>query len=253
MSKGKSAKSSTRPSISPAMFRTTGPAAKLRVNDKCSKLYYFSEKIKVEQARELALKEGAELLSAAPDSLSVGAPALKYEFYCAYDAVMTMRFLVSKRHELSVAESVVGVAIDKLVLQPTKGKEVPGPVVTVDMVELHEMKRSDSMVVDGQTGLQAEVMAALLKGPGKVAATSAWLGKAKVVPGKFNSIDKVVKEIGKVVLRVPPNASRLVEASLDFKQLDGYYVPVYYVSVSHGGTSKILRVNAVNGSVALKV
>jgi hypothetical protein len=109
------------------------------------------------------------------------------------------------------------------------------------------------MVLDGSTGAPARSIENLLKQSGKKRATTAWIRKAKVTSGKFNSTAKVVKAVAKLAAKAPKDAKRVVEHTLEFKQLDGFYMPTYYVTISAGEDSKTMRINAVNGNVALKV
>ncbi|MFW9795301.1 MAG: hypothetical protein ACFFEE_13420, partial [Candidatus Thorarchaeota archaeon] len=99
----------------------------------------------------------------------------------------------------------------------------------------------------------ARAIETLLKGPGKKGASAAWLSKNKISPGKFNSLEKVVKAVSKMAGQKPSGAKRVTSHSLSFKKLEGYYVPVYYVTVKAGAQSQTLKINAVNGSVSVKV
>ncbi len=249
----KSVKTAKKPALSAALFKTTGANAKIKVDDKKKKIFYFSEKVTTERAKELALKEGADLLDASPKDVEVVTPSLKYDFFCIYDATLEMKFVRVRQQEIGVNKEVAGVSIGKTVMSPKKGKDSPGNAVSLDLTELFVIKRNDSMVLDGTTGSPAKGAETLLKGPGKKAASSAWVGKASVSAGKFNDIGKIVKEVSRVASAVPKDAKRVVEHNLSFTQLDGFYVPHYYVKVSRGQKSRIMRINAVNGNVALKV
>lgn len=249
----KTSKSAKKPTLSAALFKTTGANAKVKVDDRKKKTFYFSGKITPERAKELALKEGADLLDASNKDVEVAAPSFKYDFFCIYDATLEMKFVRVREQEIGVNENVAGVSIGKTVMSPKKGKDTPGNAISLDLAELFVIKRNDSMVLDGTTGSPAKGSLTLLRGPGKKAASNAWIGKAPVSAGKFSGIDKVVKEVGRVASAVPRDAKRVVEHNLSFTQLDGFYVPHYYVKVSRGQKSRIMRVNAVNGNVALKV
>ncbi|NWF95682.1 MAG: hypothetical protein HXY34_06035 [Candidatus Thorarchaeota archaeon] len=241
-----------KPSLSPALFKTTGASVPIKVDDKKKRTFYFDAKITPEKAKNLAAKDGAEILGVSPDKVSVGAPSLKYDFYCVYDATMTVKFLRVRHQEISVNEEVAGVAVGGSVLTPKKASDMPGKSVEIEIVELFEITRKDSMVLDGTTGSPARSLETLIKGAGKKPATAAWISKASVSPGKLNSVDNVVKEL-RSVAKAPKEAKRVVEHILQFTQLDGVYLPVYYVKVSAGQAFKVMRVNAVNGAVALKV
>ena len=92
-----------------------------------------------------------------------------------------------------------------------------------------------------------------MRGAGKKSATSTWIRKNPIVPGKYNSIEKIVKAYTKLAAKKPKTAKRIVKNTLSFKKLEGYYIPTYYVKTSAGSESKTMRVNAVNRNVALKV
>jgi hypothetical protein len=246
-------KSRKKKRISPSLFKITGANVKMKTDDKKEKNYYFKPKIKQEKAIELATADGAEILGVSPDTLKVSKPKLKHDFYCIYDAELEMKFLRKRDQELGVNDQVTAAMIGKEIFTPKKGKEVPGRAIRLDMIELFEYKRSDSMVLDGSTGSPARSIEKLLKGAGKKKATTAWIRKAKVTPGKFNSTTKVVKTVAKLAAKPPKEAKRVVEHKLTFKELDGFYIPTYYVNVSAGENSRTMRINAVNGNVALKV
>ena len=246
-------KKSKKNAMSAAMFKLTGSSAKIRVNDKKRAMYYFSPKVDAEKAVDLARRDGADILGVSPDDVKVGRPSLKYDFYCIYDATMEMKYLRVRTEEISVNEEVAGVLVGKEVLRVIKGREVPGKAIRVPLVELFAVKRSDSMILDGTTGAPARSLERLLKGPGRKRATMGWLKKAKVSPGRYNSLDKVVRAVTKVASAKPSGIKRVVTHTLDFKRLDGFYVPTYYVRVSAGDDSKTLRINAVSGNVAVKV
>ena len=109
------------------------------------------------------------------------------------------------------------------------------------------------MVLDGRTGGPARALEKLLKKPGKKKASSAWIRKNKVSPGKFNSLEKVIKAVSKMAGQKPSGAKRISSHSLAFKKLQGYYVPIYYVKVSAGAKKQTLKINAVDGSVSVVV
>ncbi len=238
--------------LSAALFKLTGPAATLKTDDKTKKLFYFEPKFDVEKAKQRAEKEALDILQTSPDKLKVSTPALKYEFYCMYNATMRLKYLRVKNEEISVNDQVVGVALGDSVFVPKKGTH--GNSVFIDLIELNEVKRQDSLLLNGITGDPANNMEPLVKGPGKKPATPAWIAKATVVPGKLNSIEKVISVLTKAASSsLPKDAKRVVEHTIEFSQLDGFYVPFYYVNVSAGEAAKTLRINAVNGDVLLKV
>jgi hypothetical protein len=239
--------------ISKSLFKITGASVKMKIDDKKEKTYYFSTKIKPEKASKLASADGAEILGVAPDALKVSKPKLKYDFYCMYNAVLEMKFLRIRNQELGVNEQVTGVMVGKEILKPKKGKEVPGKAIRIDLIELIEYERTDAMVLDGSTGSPARSMEKLFKKAGKKKATSAWIRKASVTSGKFNSTKKVVKAVAKLARKAPKEAKRVVEHDLTFTQLDGIYIPTYYIKVRAGENARTMRINAVNGNVALKV
>ncbi len=246
-------KKKSKKSISPTMFKLTGASAKLKIVDKKKGSYYFATKVKPEKAVKLARSNGADILGVSPGDVTVGKPALKYDFYCMYDAILGLKFLRPRVQEIGVNDEVEGVLVGKEVQTPTKGKEIPGKSIKVTMVELFTIERSDSMVLDGATGAPARSLEKMLKGPGKKRATPAWIRKVKVSPGKYNSIEKVVKSVAKIAKSVPKEAKKVVEHTLTFKKLDGFYVPTYYVKVSAGENSRVMRINAVTGNVAIKL
>ncbi|MFW9920421.1 MAG: hypothetical protein ACFFED_12535 [Candidatus Thorarchaeota archaeon] len=246
-------KKTAKPTLSASLFKLTGAAAKLKIDDKKKKTYYFTEKVKPDKAAKLAIDTAAEIMEVSADSIKVGKPALKYDFYSIYDAEVVMKYLSVRQQEIGVYEQLQGAMVGKDVILPKKGKDVPGKAIFLDIIELYETSNTTSYILDGSTGFAARTLESLLKGPGKKAATSAWITKAKVSPGKFNSLDKIVKAIAVDASKIPKDAKRVAEHSLTFKTLEGYYVPTYYVTATAGAKSKILRINAVNGNVALKV
>lgn len=251
MSKKK--KKTTKPSLSAALFKLTGAAAKLKIDDKKKKLYYFAEKVKPEKAVKMAADTAADIMEVSLDSVKMSKPALKYDFYSIYDAEVEMKYLSVRQQEIGVYDQLQGAMVGNEVYLPKKGKDVPGKAIFLDIVELYQTKNVASYILDGSTGFPARTLETLLKGPGKKSATPAWVSKATVSPGKFNSLDKVVSAISKDASKTPKDAKRIVEHTLTFKTLDGYYVPTYYVTATSGSNSKVLRINAVNGNVALKV
>ncbi|MHA2302493.1 MAG: hypothetical protein ACXACD_16210, partial [Candidatus Thorarchaeota archaeon] len=76
---------------------------------------------------------------------------------------------------------------------------------------------------------------------------------SKISPGKYNSVEKVVKTVAKLAGGRPSDAKRVIEHSLAFKKLDGFYLPVYYVKVKAGAKTQTLRINGINGAVSLAV
>jgi hypothetical protein len=143
--------------------------------------------------------------------------------------------------------------VGKEIIKPRKGKDVPGKALRLDVIELFDHERTDAMVLDGSTGVPARSIEKMLKRSGKKRATPAWIKKAKVSSGKYNSTAKVVKAVAKLAKKAPKGVKRVVEHSLTFNELTGFYVPTYYVEVSAGEESRTMRINAVNGTVALKV
>ena len=246
-------KKSAKPKVSASIFKITGAHAKMKIDDKKKKLFYFKEKVKPEKAKKSAIQDGADVLGVEPDAVKVGKPSLKYDFYCIYDAVLIVKFLRLRKQELGVNEQVSAALVGKEVILPKKGKTVPGKSIHLDVVELFELKRSDGMTVDGKTGGPADAIEKLLKGPGKKKATPAWTSKNKASPGKYNSTEKVVKTVAKLAGQKPSDAKRVIEHSLSFSQLDGFYIPIYYVNVSAGEKTKTLRVNGIDGTVSLAV
>lgn len=246
-------KKSSKPALSAALFKLTGAAAKMKIDDKKKKMYYFAEKVKPDKAAKSAAETAAEIMEVSVDSIKTSKPSLKYDFYSIYDAEVQLKYLSVRNQEIGVYDQLQGAMVGKEVLTPRKGKDVPGKAIFVDIVELYETKNTTSHILDGSTGFPARTLESLLKGAGKKKATPAWVGKAKVSPGKFNSLDKIVKAIAKDATKAPKDAKKVVEHTLTFKTLDGFYVPTYYVTATSGSNSKILRINAVNGNVALKV
>jgi hypothetical protein len=247
----KKKKSST--ALSPAMFKLTGADKKLKVDAKKKALYYFKEKVKPEKAAKLAAATAAEIMGTSVDSLKVSKPALKYDFYCIYDAEVKLKYVSLRKQEIGVYEQLLGAAVGKEVFKPKKGKDVPGKAIFLDIAELYATENNASHILDGTTGFPARTLERMLKGPGKKKASAAWIRKVKITPGKFNSLEKVLKAITKDAGKVPKDAKRVVEHTLDFKVLQGFYVPTYYVKVTHGADVKMMRINAVNKNVALKV
>ncbi|MHA1247477.1 MAG: hypothetical protein ACTSPE_09145 [Candidatus Thorarchaeota archaeon] len=246
-------KKAKKPKLSASLFRLTGASAKLKIDDKKKALYYFKAKITPEKAVKLARSDGAEILGVSPSDVKVGRPKLKHDFYCIYDAELELKFLRPRVQEIGVNNEVAGVMVGKEILTPGKGRDIPGKSIKITMVELFSVTRSDSMVLDGITGAPARSLERVLKGAGKKKATAAWVRKAGVTPGKFNSIEKVVRGVAKVAGAKPKDAKRVVSHTLTFKRLDGFYMPTYYITVSGGGASKTMRINAVTGNVAIKL
>ncbi|MFX0107609.1 MAG: hypothetical protein ACFE7R_04940, partial [Candidatus Hodarchaeota archaeon] len=194
----KKKKKSAKPKFTASMFKTTGKHAAMKIDSKKKKLFYFQEKIKPEKAKKIATQDGADILSAAAGSLNVGKPSLKYEFYCIYDAVLDLKFLRLRKQELGVNDQVTGTLVGKEVVLPKKGKSIPGKSIQLEIAELFELMRTDSMIVDGKTGGPANAMEKVLKGPGKKTATAAWVRKSSIASGKYNAIEKVVKAVSKL-------------------------------------------------------
>ncbi|MDF1537812.1 MAG: hypothetical protein P1Q69_02800 [Candidatus Thorarchaeota archaeon] len=239
--------------IPAAYFKLTGANAKLKIDAKKQKLYYFAEKVSPDKAAKMAAETAAEIMEASVDAVKASKPSLKYDFYCIYDAEVQVKYLSVNNQEIGVYDQLLGAMVGGEVLAPKKGKNVPGKAIFVDIAELYETKNKASHILDGTTGFPARSLETMLKGAGKKAATAAWIKKAVITPGKFNSIEKVLKAITKDASKVPAEAKRVVEHTLDFSQLQGFYVPTFYVKVTHGADSKMMRINAVNRNVALKV
>jgi len=244
-------KKKSKPKLSPAMFKTTGAHAKLKIDSKKKKFYYFGTKVKPEKAKKVAGTDGAEILGVSPSAVKVSKPAIKYDFYCSYDAVLELKFLRINKQDFGVNEQVKGALVGKEVVTPKKKGDFH--TINVDVVELFEIKRKDGMVLDGKTGGPARALEKLLKGPGKKGATKAWIKKNKIGPGKYNNIEKVVKAVAKMAGAKPSGAKRITTHSLTFKKLEGYYVPVYYVKVTAGAKTQTLKINGVNGAVSISV
>ncbi|TFG29490.1 hypothetical protein EU527_15785 [Candidatus Thorarchaeota archaeon] len=249
--KKKAAKKSV--TLSPTLFKVTGADAKMKIVEKSKKMYYFTEKINSEKAEKIAIAEGADILGASPAEIKAGKPSLKYDFYCIYDASLELSFLRIRPQEISVNEQVKGALVGKEVLIPKKGKDVPGPSIKIDIVELFEIKRTDGMVLDGATGGPAKALESVLKGPGKKTATAAWINKAPIATGKFNSLEKVVKAVAAMAGQKPSDAKRVSSHFLTFTKLEGYLIPVYYVTLTAGAKKQIIKVNALNSAVSVKV
>jgi hypothetical protein len=247
--KKKSTKKSVK--LSPAMFKVTGAHSAMKINDKSKKLYYFAPKIDAEKASKSIEKDAADILGTA--SITIAKPSLKYDFYCTYDADLNLNFLKVRPQEVGVNDQVKGVLIGNEALSPAKGKDVPGKAVKLNMVELFEITRKDSMTLDGSTGGPAKAIEKLLSGPGKKAATPAWVKKNPTSAGPYASLEKVVKAVAKIAGSKPSDAKRVVLHELNFKQLIGYYVPVWYIKVSAGQQSKTMKVNALDGAVSVQV
>ncbi|MFX1605323.1 MAG: hypothetical protein ACFFDD_05400 [Promethearchaeota archaeon] len=243
--KSKSAK------LSPSMFKVTGAHAKMKVDSKKKKLYYFGTKVKPEKARKIASADGADILEVDSSQVKVGKPTIKYDFYCSYDAVLNIKFLRVRPQEIGVTEQVKGTLVGKVIYKPKKKGDFHS--IKIDIVELFEIKRTDGMVLDGRTGGPARALEKLLRGPGKKTASAAWVRKNKISSGKFNSLERVIKAVSKMAGQKPSGAKRISSHSLTFKKLEGYYVPIYYVKVTAGAKKQTLKVNAVDGSVSVAV
>ena len=249
MAKKKTKKKSA--TLSPSMFKVTGANAKMKVDTKKKKLYYFGTKVKPEKAKKVAGSDGADILGVTPSQVKVGKPSIKYDFYCSYDAALDIKFLRLRPQEIGVTEQVKGTLVGKEVYSPKKKGDFHS--IKINMVELFEIKRNDGMILDGRTGGPARALEKLLKGPGKKNDSTAWIRKNKVSPGKFNSLEKVIKAVSKMAGKKPSGAKRISSHSLAFKKLEGYYVPIYYVKVTAGAKAQTLKINAVNGSVSVAV
>jgi hypothetical protein len=247
--KKKSTKKSAK--LSPTMFKVTGTQSKMKINENSKKLYYFPPKIDAAKASKSVEKDGADILGTA--DITIAKPALKYDFYCTYDAELNLNFLRVRPQEVGVNDQVKGVLIGNEVLSPVKGKDVPGRSVKLSMVELFEITRKDGMTLDGLTGGPAKAIEKLLSGPGKKTATPAWVKKNPTSTGPYASFEKVVKAVAKIASSKPSDAKRVILHELIFKQLIGYYVPVWYIKVSAGTQSKTMKVNALDGAVSVQV
>lgn len=237
--------------LSPAMFKVVGAQTKMKINEKSKKLYYFAPKIDAVKASKSIEKDAADLMGTA--GITLAKPSLKYDFYCTYDAELNLNFLRVRPQEVGVNDQVKGVLVGNEALSPTKGKDVPGKVVKISMVELFEITRKDGMTLDGFTGGPAKAIEKLLSSPGKKAATLAWVKKNPTSSGPYASLEKVVKAVAKIAGSKPSDAKRVVLHELNFKQLIGYYVPVWYIKVSAGQQSKTMKVNALDGAVSVQV
>jgi hypothetical protein len=242
-----------KPRLHASKFKIKGPHAKMKIHQKKKKTYYFKEKIRPEKAKKSALMDGADVLGVSSDAVKVSKPVLKYDFYCMYDAILMLKFLRLRKQELGVNEQVTGALVGKEVILPRKGKSIPGKALHLEVVELFELKRTDGMTVDGKTGGPADAIAKLLRKPGKKKATPAWIRKSKISSGKYNSIEKVVKTVAKLAKGRPSDAKRVIEHSLEFTELKGFYIPVYYVKVKAGEKTQKMRINGINGAASLDV
>ena len=249
MAKSKSKKKSA-PKYSSALFKAKGPDAKLKVKAK-KKTYYFLPKTKPEKATKLALGTGAEIFGTTPTALKAGKPVLKYELYINCDAVVEKILVQTRDQEIGVQNEMAAALVGKEIILPKKASEPPLRRITLDIVEIYDVKRADKSVYDGRTGSPARSMEKVVKGSGKKSATSAWIKKAKVVSGKFNTIEKFLKAYTKNAAIKPKSVKRSAQQSLTFKKLEGFYVPVYYIKVAKGAESKLFRVNALNNAVML--
>jgi hypothetical protein len=246
-------KKKKKSALSKSLFKLTGAKAKLKIDDKKQKLYYFKEKVKPEKAAKDALETAAEVMETSEESIKISKPKLKYDFYCIYDAIVELKYLSVRKQEIGVYPQLKGAMVGGEIFKPKKGKDVPGKAIFLDIAELYEVENKASHILDGSTGYPAKSLERMLKGPGKKKATPAWIKKASVSSGKFNSIAKVIRAISKDAKKVPKDAKRVVDHTLTFKTLMGFYVPTYYVKAKHGEDVKTLRINAVNGNVALKI
>jgi hypothetical protein len=225
----------------------------MKIDDKKAKTYYFRTKVDSDEAKTLASRDASEMFGVSSESLKVSKPRLKYDFYCIYEAEMEMTFLRVRKQEIGVNDEVKGVLVGKEVMNPKKGREIPGKAIKLELVEMFEIERSDSMILDGSTGAPARSLEPLLTGPGKKGASSSWIAKAKISSGKYNSIEKVVRQVAKAAAKAPKDAKKVTDHTLSFRKLRGLYVPTYYIRIKHGDDSKTMRVNAVDGSVSLRV
>jgi hypothetical protein len=246
-------KKSKKPALSKASFKTTGKHATMRVDDKKKKTYYFAAKIDGKKATKIAESDVGDIFGVSSDSVKLGRPSLKYDFYCLYDAELELSFLRLRNQELGVNEQVKGVLVGGEVMMPKKGKDIPGPAIRLDIVELFEMKRTDGMLLDGKTGGEARMVEKTVKGSGKKRASPAWIKKQRIGSGKYNSVEKVAKAVAKMASQKPSDAKRVVTHNLTFKKIEGYYIPVYYISATAGGQKKTVKVNGIDSSLSLDV
>ena len=244
-------KKTSKPTLSPAMFKLTGTDAKMKIDSKKSKLYYFGTKVDEKKAKKSATSTGAEVLGVSEGDLKVSKPSIKYDFYCQYDATLELTFLRVNSRSFGVNDQVKGVLVGNEVLTPKKKEGFLS--ISVDAVELFEIKNNDANTIDGKTGSPALAFEKLLKGPGKKKATTAWISTNKISPGKYNSIDKWVKYLAKLAGGKPSGSKRISSNVLTFKKLDGFYVPVYYVKVTAGQKTQTIKVNGINGDVSIAV
>lgn len=244
-------KKTKKTTLSPSQFKLTGAHTKMKIESGRQKLYYFGVKVKPEEVKKAAASNGSDILGVPQNDVEVGKPSIKYDFYCSYDADLNIEFLRVRSQEIGVTEQVKGALVGKDVYTPKKKGDFYS--INLDMVELFEIKRSDGMIVDGKTGGPARAFEKLLKGPGKKTASAAWIKKNKISPGKFNSLEKVIKAVSKMAGQKPSGAKRIVTHTLAFKKLEGYYVPVYYVNIGIGAKEQTLKVNAIDGSVSVAV
>jgi len=239
--------------LTKSKFRISGKDSKLKIDDKKARRYYFRVKLSEEEARDLAAETGSDLFEISQNKVEMRKPSLKYDFYCIYDAELNLKFLRKRKQEVGVQEQLMGAMVGKEIYKPRKGKDVPGKAVFLEMIELFEIENDASFILDGVTGFPAKTLEKLLKGPGKKKVTASWKKKARIASGKYKSLEKVVKSVAKDAKKVPKGTKRVLEHTLTFKTLKGFYVPTYYVNISADGEKRKLRINAVNGNVALKV
>lgn len=239
--------------LTKSKFRISGKDSKLKIDDKKAKEYHFRVKVSEEEARNLAAETASDLFEVSKDKVEMRKPALKYDFYCIYDAELNLKFLRKRMQEVGVQEQLMGAMVGKEIYTPRKGKDIPGKAVFPEMIELFEIENDASFILDGVTGFPAKTLEKLLKGPGKRKVTASWKKKARIASGKYKSLEKVVKSVAKDAKKVPKGTKRVLEHTLTFKTLKGFYVPTYYVNISAGGEKRKFRINAVNGNVALKV
>ena len=244
-------KKTSKPTLSPALFKLTGADAKMKIDSKKSKLYYFGSKVDEKKAKKSATSTGAEILGVSEGDLKVSKPSIKYDFYCQYDATLELTFLRVNSRSFGVNDQVKGVLIGKDVLVPKKKGGFLS--INLDAVELFEIKNNDANTIDGRTGSAALAFEKLLKGPGKKKATAAWIRANKISPGKYNSIEKWVKYLAKLAGGKPSGSKRISSHALTFKKLDGFYIPVYYVKITAGQKTQTIKVNAINGDVSIAV
>ncbi|MGY5862969.1 MAG: hypothetical protein RTV41_00050 [Candidatus Thorarchaeota archaeon] len=245
-------KKKKKAALSPSMFKVTGAHAKMKVDTKKKKLYYFGTKVDLEKAKRVAGKFGADILETTVDRLKVGKPKLKYEFFYVFDIKLSMKYLKLDKEDFVVPEHVKGALVGKEIFRPKKKDGFNK--IAVDIIELAELETSAEVdAISSKGGSAGKIIEKVLRGPGKKKATSAWIRKNPIAPGKFNSFEKVIKNRVKYAKIRPEDAKRVISHSLVFNKLMGYYVPTYFTTVTLGNQTYSIKVNAVNGTPSVNV